>query len=959
MSILLACNLVACGGSDSKKPPVKPVVPVVVDTIAPVITLIGDNPLSINIGTDYTEEGATVTDNVDVNIAVKITGNVDTGNAGTYTLVYDAQDAAGNTATSVSRIVNVIGAVAPPADTTPPIITLNGANPFTIPVGSGYVEPGAVVTDEIDQNISATITGNVDASKVGVYTLTYAAQDSSGNQAETVTRTVNVIDITAPTITLTGSASLSIPVGSTYIEQGAVVTDNVDENLTAIIIGNVDSTKTGRYTLTYSAQDSSGNQAESAIRTIDVIDITAPTITLIGNNTLNINIGSAYEEQGANVLDNFDNGLIVVISGSVDTSTLGSYTITYDAQDSSGNQANSITRTVNVVDTTAPIITLIGDAEVNVPYQTEYTEQGVTIADNVDTDLSVVITGSVDTTKLGSYIVEYNISDTAGNNAESVSRTVNVVDIVAPTITLNGNESITIEVGMAYEEQGVSIADDVDQDLTATISGSVDNLVVGIYSVTYIAQDSSGNQSDTITRTVNVVDTTAPIITLIGDSEVNVPYKTEYTEQGVTIADNVDTDLSVVITGSVDTTKLGSYIVEYNISDTSGNNAESVSRTVNVVDIVAPTVTLIGSENVTIEVGSTYEEQGALITDDVDQDLTATISGSVENVVVGTYSVTYIAQDSSGNQSDTITRTVNVVDTTAPVITLIGEPILNVQFGEEYTEQGVNINDNVETELTALITGSVDTSKLGIYILEYNFSDASGNIAESVSRTVNVIDTVAPTMTLNGEDVVDIFYGSAYVDEGVTVIDNVDEDLTASINGTVDTSQLGTYVLQYYVSDKSGNYADLVSRTINVIPSVGYLYGGNVEGLTYVTDTYSGYVGSSGEFTFLSGEHITFLMGHTYIGDRVLAKTDMSPIDLVNGAVLYTNSAEVRRVMQTIPRNSAERKAFYKFSNILTFLHTFDEDNNPQNGCSFNDGLSTLFNGVHIDFEKDLLKFSD
>lgn len=82
----------------------------------------------------------------------------------------------------------------PPAvpDTTPPTITLNGNNPAEIEVGSSYVDLGATVTDNVDQNLGFTMTPNsVDTSTTSTQTLTFTATDSAGNTA-TVTRTVNV-----------------------------------------------------------------------------------------------------------------------------------------------------------------------------------------------------------------------------------------------------------------------------------------------------------------------------------------------------------------------------------------------------------------------------------------------------------------------------------------------------------------------------------------------------------------------------------------------------------------------------------------------------------------------------------------------------------------------------------------------------------------------------------------------
>lgn len=85
-----------------------------------------------------------------------------------------------------------------------------------------------------------------------------------------------------------------------------------------------------------------------------VTDIEAPTITLNDSDVINIEAGGTYNEQGASVHDNRDTGLSAVITGNVDTSTIGTYIIEYNATDLSGNQATKVTRTVKVVDTIAP-----------------------------------------------------------------------------------------------------------------------------------------------------------------------------------------------------------------------------------------------------------------------------------------------------------------------------------------------------------------------------------------------------------------------------------------------------------------------------------------------------------------------------------------------------------------------------------------------------------------------------
>jgi hypothetical protein len=151
-----------------------------------------------------------------------------------------------------------------------PTITLKGDNPTRLVVGESYNEAGVVVTDDRDSNINVTINSDVDTSTAGEYTVTYTATDLASN-ISTLTRTVTVVeeDTTPPTIELLGGNPMSIKKGSNYIEEGAIVTDNVDNSVELVISGSVDTTTEGSYILTYQATDRFGN-SEKSIRKVTV-----------------------------------------------------------------------------------------------------------------------------------------------------------------------------------------------------------------------------------------------------------------------------------------------------------------------------------------------------------------------------------------------------------------------------------------------------------------------------------------------------------------------------------------------------------------------------------------------------------------------------------------------------------------------------------------------------------------
>ena len=813
----------------------------IIDNTPPTITLLGDPTVNIEVGAIYTDAGADADDNVDgpvITDNIVAVSTVNTSVIGNYTVTYNVSDAAGNAATQVTRTVNVTG------DETNPVITLTGDVTVTIEVGTDYTDAGATAIDNSDGNLTSSIVtvSTVNTAIIGSYTVTYNVSDTAGNAATQVTRTVNVVDTTVPVITLSGDATVTIWVGAVYTDAGATATDNYDGDITnnITIVNSVDTSVVGSYTVTYNVSDAAENPATQVTRTVNVTaDVTSPVITLVGANPQSIELGTAYSELGATAEDNKDGDIsanINIDATYVDINTEGDYTVTYNVSDAAGNEAEEVTRIVSVGnpvdDNTAPVITLVGDATVTIEVGTDYTDAGATATDNYDGDLtsSIIVTGVVDTSTVGTYILSYGVTDANGNVAITVTRTVNVVDTTIPVITLVGDATVTIEVGTDYTDAGATATDNYDGDLTSSIivTGVVDTSTVGTYILSYGVTDANGNVAITVTRTVNVVDTTIPVIILVGDATVTIEVGTDYTDAGATATDNYDGDLtsSIIVTGVVDTSTVGTYILSYGVTDANGNVAIIVTRTVNVVDTTIPVIILVGDATVTIEVGTDYTDAGATATDNYDGDLTSSIivTGVVDTSTVGTYILSYGVTDANGNVAITVTRTVNVVDTSdpvPPVIILLGSASVYVELGTDYTDAGATASDGLGGNITSsiIVTGVVDTSTVGTYILSYDVTDANSNTATQVTRNVSVVNYSVPVITLLGDAIISLQKGAPYFDLGATALDSTDGDITNHINivNPVNINDWGTYTITYNVSNSAGIPAIEVTRTV-VIP---------------------------------------------------------------------------------------------------------------------------------------------
>jgi len=140
-------------------------------------------------------------------------------------------------------------------------------------------------------------------------------------------------------------------------------------------------------------------------------------------------------EQWATANDNVDWNIswdVVTWWDTVDANTVWTYTVTYNVQDAAWNDAVQVTRTVNVVDTIKPVLSLVWNSNIFLDTWETYTEQWATASDNIDGNISwdvVVWWDTVLNWVEWIYVVTYNVQDTAWNSAVQVTRTVEIIDL--------------------------------------------------------------------------------------------------------------------------------------------------------------------------------------------------------------------------------------------------------------------------------------------------------------------------------------------------------------------------------------------------------------------------------------------------------------------------------------------------------------------------------------------------
>lgn len=242
-----------------------------------------------------------------------------------------------------------------------------------------------------------------------------------------------------------GGSIDSSKVKATKVCKGYVIATKVDSEVYKPYIS------CGNY---YTTEGYVNSDTTTKKKTTSQKDTEKPVITLKGNSEITLNQGDKYNDEGASATDNIDGDITskIKVSGKVDTTKSGMYTITYTVTDKAGNRTEA-TRKVTVVATTTT--TMLATTK------------------KTTTKKSYTSSGSVKTTRATTQRIT-----------------------TPPTITLRGNSTITINQGASWHDPGFTARDAKGNDLTGrvNVSGYVNISVAGTYRVSYTVTDNWGNR---------------------------------------------------------------------------------------------------------------------------------------------------------------------------------------------------------------------------------------------------------------------------------------------------------------------------------------------------------------------------------------------------------------------------------------------------------------------------------
>lgn len=278
-------------------------------------------------------------------------------------------------------------------------------------------------------------------------------------------------------------------------------------------------------------------------------------------------------------------------------------------------------------------------------------------------------------------------------------------------LEMAGEEKLFLEYGEAYEEPGVKPVlygtlffkeGITPKDVNLQVQSDLQEDALGKYTITYTADYQWWTAS--CQRTVRVMDTQCPVITLVEESEETILPGTAYKEEGFTAKDNYDGDITHKV---IRTEELGK--VTYAVLDSSGNPAYA-EREIPYFDPLPPDIQLEGGEHITVPAGTFFEDPGFTAIDNADGDVTELVE--VEGEVVwyqpGTYELTYTVSDAYENV-ETIVRTVEVVAQPRPEVVRPNGKVIYLTFDDgpgPYTDELLYLLDYYDVKATFFVVNS-------------------------------------------------------------------------------------------------------------------------------------------------------------------------------------------------------------------------------------------------------------
>ncbi|MBT7994651.1 MAG: DUF5011 domain-containing protein [Bacteroidetes bacterium] len=337
-----------------------------------------------------------------------------------------------------------------------------------------------------------------------------------------------------------------------------------------------------------------------------------------------------------------------------------------------------------------------------------------------------------------------------------------------------------------------------------------------------------GSVYDTIEQICAIKAFDSISLYVIGNKIDTVDVHTNYYDSGfvaTSYCSGIDPSKSST-TGNVNINVVGKYIITYVAFENSGYS-DSAQRIVYVVDRVAPTISLYGYDTTRIEVFCQFIDPGFSVADNycTFNEMELYTQTNLDTSSIGTYFIDYTVVDLDSNYA-TVRRIVEVTNAQPPSL---NSKTVYVEVYNSYFPDYVITHSCCDlAEIEVFYQSNVDTAKLGIYFTDIWLKDCHGNISDTITQTVNIVDRTPPILTWTGPDT---FFIKQYkvlppdFDTALHYWDNYDTALLFNHQkGTYYTTYLvnkapGCYTVIFNATDNSGNKSNEITIWVCTTPS--------------------------------------------------------------------------------------------------------------------------------------------
>lgn len=546
-------------------------------------------------------------------------------------------------------------------------IVLEGENSIVIYDGDTYNEPGYKVYNSNNSltNKNVVVENNINYNVPGTYEVIYSIDGKVVAKREVIVKAKKIDSKPSENFifSLNGDISIKLLLNSEFIDPlfSAVSKNGEDVSSYVTIVGGVDTSKVGKYEIHYLLRKD--NESIDLVRNVYVVDSKAE-FKLNGDRKIIIDYNDSYQDPGfIATYNNKDYKDQVIVSGNVNSSVSGEYKIIYNFK--TDDFVAYLTRIVLVKNEPKIIdFHLLGDEIISITRGSTFNDPFVYAKDDKDNDYSdkVVKNTDLDINSVGEYTIEYSLN--LDSYSKTLIRKVIVLDKQNITFSLNGASEMSIVQGSTFNDPLFVAKDNQGNDYNSrvVIEGSVDTSKVGTYTIKYSLNVGAYNK--TLSRKVTVTKKETTIsFSLKGESVVNVNLNGIYLDSGFIAIDSDGNDLGsyVTVNGTVNTKKVGTYTLKFNLKYGSYN--KTLTRVVN----VKGSNYTVSTSNTTSGTVITIQSNTSIFDHYVTPDLKKVTTSKLTYTVTKNGKYTFFMYDKNNNKIDTIIVNVNNVDTTKPI----------------------------------------------------------------------------------------------------------------------------------------------------------------------------------------------------------------------------------------------------------------------------------------------------